>query len=127
MWSSVMFCWWVLCGVQVSVGAMHDRSESDEARPSPLRTVKEPSFLFTIEEDLLMDDSGLYNDEEDVPEAVQLQSRAVRSPRRCLRHGESCLGHKLPCCDPCDTCHCRFFHAICYCRRIGQACSPGRH
>ncbi|KAJ8407888.1 hypothetical protein AAFF_G00269320 [Aldrovandia affinis] len=144
MWISVMLCWCVVCGGQVSAGAVHDNSRLEETHPGLLRTVKESSFLSDIgrgsyprldpervvidsEERLLMEDTGLYNDEEDVSEALQLQSRAVRSPRRCFRHGESCLGHQLPCCDPCDTCYCRFFNAICYCRRIGQACSHGRH
>uniref|UniRef100_F7DQS7 Agouti-related protein n=1 Tax=Ornithorhynchus anatinus TaxID=9258 RepID=F7DQS7_ORNAN len=47
-----------------------------------------------------------------------LQGREERSPRRCVRLLESCLGHQLPCCDPCATCYCRFFNAFCYCRKI---------
>lgn len=50
----------------------------------------------------------------------------MRSPRRCIPHQQSCLGYPLPCCDPCDTCYCRFFNAICYCRRVGHACPPRR-
>lgn len=57
----------------------------------------------------------------------QLQGRAMRSPRRCIPHQQSCLGYPLPCCDPCDTCYCRFFNAICYCRRVGHACPPRRN
>ncbi|CAL8382122.1 unnamed protein product [Arctogadus glacialis] len=60
---------------------------------------------------------------QEMTEALQLQSRTMRSPRRCVPHQQSCLGHQLPCCDPCDTCYCRFFNAICYCRRVGQSCS----
>ncbi|XP_072769421.1 agouti-related protein [Nerophis lumbriciformis] len=56
----------------------------------------------------------------------QQQGRAMRSPRRCIPHQQSCLGYPLPCCDPCDTCYCRFFNAICYCRRVGHACPPRR-
>lgn len=53
-------------------------------------------------------------------------SRAMRSARRCIRHQQSCLGFPLPCCDACDTCYCRFFNAICYCRRVGHACPSTR-
>uniref|UniRef100_A0A3Q2YQ16 Agouti domain-containing protein n=1 Tax=Hippocampus comes TaxID=109280 RepID=A0A3Q2YQ16_HIPCM len=53
-------------------------------------------------------------------------SRAMRSARRCIRHQQSCLGFPLPCCDACDTCYCRFFNAICYCRRVGHACPSAR-
>lgn len=57
---------------------------------------------------------------------LQLQGRSMRSLRRCIPHQQSCLGYPLPCCDPCDTCYCRFFNAICYCRRVGHNCSPRR-
>lgn len=63
---------------------------------------------------------------QDSSAALQLQGRAMRSPRRCIPHQQSCLGYPLPCCDPCDTCYCRFFNAICYCRRVGHACPPRR-
>ncbi|XP_041047612.1 agouti-related protein-like [Carcharodon carcharias] len=52
--------------------------------------------------------------------------RLERSPRRCVRHLESCFGHTLPCCDPCAICYCRFFNAICYCRKIGNSCHQGK-
>ncbi|XP_074079374.1 agouti-related protein [Macrotis lagotis] len=44
--------------------------------------------------------------------------REDRSLRRCVRLLESCLGHQVPCCDPCATCYCRFFNSFCYCRKI---------
>uniref|UniRef100_A0A4W5LHQ6 Agouti domain-containing protein n=1 Tax=Hucho hucho TaxID=62062 RepID=A0A4W5LHQ6_9TELE len=58
---------------------------------------------------------------QDVAEAVQLQSRAMRSPRRCIPHQQSCLGNTLPCCDRCDTRYPRMFGSICYCRRTACA------
>ncbi|KAG9333739.1 hypothetical protein JZ751_010290 [Albula glossodonta] len=42
-------------------------------------------------------------------------------PQRCPRVMESCVP-QVPCCDPCATCHCRFFNTICYCWRIGRLC-----
>lgn len=63
---------------------------------------------------------------QDTSAALQLQGRAMRSPRRCIPHQQSCLGYPLPCCDPCDTCYCRFFNAICYCRRVGHTCPSRR-
>ncbi|XP_069755543.1 uncharacterized protein [Narcine bancroftii] len=53
--------------------------------------------------------------------------RSERSPRRCVRHLESCFGHTLPCCDLCAFCYCRFFNAICYCRKIGNDCHQGKN
>ncbi|XP_006878753.1 PREDICTED: agouti-related protein [Elephantulus edwardii] len=57
-------------------------------------------------------------------EALDPQDREPRSPRRCVRLQESCLGHQMPCCDPCATCYCRFFNAFCYCRKLGTATHP---
>ncbi|XP_009876339.1 PREDICTED: agouti-related protein [Apaloderma vittatum] len=36
----------------------------------------------------------------------------------CIRLLESCLGQHFPCCDPCATCYCRFFNAVCYCKKM---------
>ncbi|NXG13101.1 AGRP protein, partial [Grallaria varia] len=52
---------------------------------------------------------------------LQDAGREERSPRRCVRLLESCLGQQT-CCDPCATCYCRFFNAVCYCRKIGNNC-----
>ncbi|XP_029000166.1 agouti-related protein [Betta splendens] len=79
--------------------------------------------LDSVEDHFLLD-AGSYD--EDSSAALQLQGRAMRSPRRCIPHQQSCLGYPLPCCDPCDTCYCRFFNAICYCRRVGHTCPARR-
>ncbi|XP_010123972.1 PREDICTED: agouti-related protein, partial [Chlamydotis macqueenii] len=50
-----------------------------------------------------------------------------RPPRRCARLLESCLGHQVPCCDPCATCYCRFFNAFCYCRKISTNVPCGKN
>ncbi|XP_014833869.1 PREDICTED: agouti-related protein-like [Poecilia mexicana] len=71
------------------------------------------------EEDRLLMEAGSNNEDSS---ALQLQGRAVRSPRRCIPHQQFCLGYSLPCCDPCDTCYCRFYNAICYCRPVGHTC-----
>ncbi|XP_062817612.1 agouti-related protein [Anolis carolinensis] len=39
--------------------------------------------------------------------------------RRCVRVQESCMGRRLPCCDPCAACYCRLFQSNCFCRRFG--------
>ncbi|KAG8143804.1 hypothetical protein E2320_000964 [Naja naja] len=59
--------------------------------------------------------------------ALQGQEREGRSPRRCVRVQESCLGHKLPCCDPCATCYCRFFNANCFCKKFSTTFPCGRN
>ncbi|KAL8194602.1 UNVERIFIED_CONTAM: hypothetical protein K2H54_025878 [Gekko kuhli] len=59
--------------------------------------------------------------------ALQAQGREERSPRRCVRLQESCLGHKLPCCDPCATCYCRFFNANCFCKKFSSTFPCGKN
>ncbi|XP_009468746.1 PREDICTED: agouti-related protein [Nipponia nippon] len=58
---------------------------------------------------------------------LQAADREERSPRRCVRLLESCLGHQIPCCDPCATCYCRFFNAVCYCRKISSSSPCGKN
>ncbi|NXM35245.1 AGRP protein, partial [Oxyruncus cristatus] len=58
---------------------------------------------------------------------LQAAGREERSPRRCVRLLESCLGHQVPCCDPCATCYCRFFNAFCYCRKISTNFPCGKN
>ncbi|NXA53062.1 AGRP protein, partial [Nothocercus julius] len=58
---------------------------------------------------------------------LQAPGREERSPRRCVRLLESCLGHQVPCCDPCATCYCRFFNAFCYCRKISTTFPCGKN
>ncbi|KAM8985549.1 agouti-related protein isoform 1-T1 [Ara ararauna] len=58
---------------------------------------------------------------------VEAAGREERSPRRCVRLLESCLGHQVPCCDPCATCYCRFFNAFCYCRKISTSLPCGKN
>ncbi|NXX82054.1 AGRP protein, partial [Urocolius indicus] len=61
------------------------------------------------------------------PAELQAGDRQERSPRRCVRLLESCLGQHIPCCDPCATCYCRFFNAVCYCRKISSSSPCGRN
>ncbi|NXW53938.1 AGRP protein, partial [Eurystomus gularis] len=58
---------------------------------------------------------------------LQAASREERSPRRCVRLLESCLGQQVPCCDSCATCYCRFFNAVCYCRKISSSVPCGKN
>ncbi|XP_029481815.1 agouti-signaling protein-like [Oncorhynchus nerka] len=39
----------------------------------------------------------------------------------CSKVMESCIPHSR-CCDPCASCHCRFFNSICYCWKLGCHC-----
>ncbi|XP_006028156.1 agouti-related protein [Alligator sinensis] len=81
--------------------------------------------LHAADEDLVQKDTVL---EPQVLSAVlEAQDREERSPRRCVRLLESCLGHQLPCCDPCATCYCRFFNAFCYCRKISANFPCGKN
>ncbi|NP_001092125.1 agouti-related protein precursor [Takifugu rubripes] len=88
-----------------------DRNQALDAMHEPT-----PPHADSVEDSFMVDDDS-YD---------ELQGRAMRSLRRCIPHQQSCLGYPLPCCDPCDTCYCRFFNAICYCRQVGHNCSPRR-
>ncbi|XP_061523020.1 agouti-signaling protein-like [Phycodurus eques] len=44
------------------------------------------------------------------------------APATCSHRGQSCLPNQ-GCCEPCSTCHCHFFKAICFCRRINMKCN----
>uniref|UniRef100_A0A8C1UJS1 Agouti-related protein n=1 Tax=Cyprinus carpio TaxID=7962 RepID=A0A8C1UJS1_CYPCA len=120
MLNIAIFSWFVM---NVMVMASHPnlrRSESFFALP-------DTDFLPGVEhleinsaEEKLIEDLESYD--EDLGKAVQLQRRGTRSPSRCIPHQQSCLGHHLPCCNPCDTCYCRFFKAFCYCRSMDHTC-----
>ncbi|XP_037671540.1 agouti-related protein [Choloepus didactylus] len=66
----------------------------------------------------------LLQEAQALAEALDPQGREPRSPRRCVRLHESCLGQQVQCCDPCATCYCRFFNAFCYCRKLGTGTHP---
>ncbi|XP_061669716.1 agouti-related protein [Syngnathoides biaculeatus] len=95
-----------------------DRDQSPAERSRAPEAVRDPALLPVDAVDFLMEAESYDQDGDG--------GRAMRSPRRCIRHQQSCLGFPLPCCDACDTCYCRFFNAICYCRRVGHACPPER-
>nr|XP_003472066.1 agouti-related protein [Cavia porcellus] len=69
-------------------------------------------------------EEALLQKAEALAEVLDPQNREPRTPRRCVRLQESCLGQQVPCCDPCATCYCRFFNAFCYCRKLGTATNP---
>ncbi|XP_012868276.1 PREDICTED: agouti-related protein [Dipodomys ordii] len=69
-------------------------------------------------------EDALLQKAEALAEVLDPEKRESRSPRRCVRLHESCLGQQVPCCDPCATCYCRFFNAFCYCRKLGTATNP---
>ncbi|XP_068584952.1 agouti-related protein [Cebidichthys violaceus] len=137
MLGSVLLCCWSFSLLRLSSSLVHGNIQLDDGRrgdasylsdiershaPDP---VHDPALLpvDSMEDHFLMDAASY---DEDSSAALQLQGRAMRSSRRCIPHQQSCLGYPLPCCDPCDTCYCRFFNAICYCRRVGHACPPPR-
>ncbi|XP_074825170.1 agouti-related protein isoform X2 [Natator depressus] len=98
---------------------------------SQIGTLPRPGFdrmameLRVADEDLMQEASVL--EPEVLSAALEAQGREERAPRRCVRLLESCLGHQLPCCDPCATCYCRFFNAFCYCRKISATLLCGKN
>ncbi|XP_063168864.1 agouti-related protein [Candoia aspera] len=84
---------------------------------------KQVALEMPIAQDDLVPEAGMMM----MSAALQAQQREARSPRRCVRIQESCLGHKLPCCDPCATCYCRFFNANCFCKKFSSTFPCGRN
>ncbi|KAI7813907.1 agouti-related protein [Triplophysa rosa] len=122
MLNAMFFCWVIM---NVMVLALHPnlrRSQNSVAFSDAdlLSEVDPEQFEINSAEDKMIEELGFYD--EDGGKAVQLQRRGTRSPSRCIPHQQSCLGHHLPCCNPCDTCYCRFFKAFCYCRSMDHTC-----
>ncbi|XP_049573635.1 agouti-related protein [Syngnathus scovelli] len=119
--------YWFLCLLALSSATLlnprdprHLQLDADWGSPLERSHAPETGHHLDSDGDFLMEAES-YDQDEAAAAAV---SRAMRSARRCIRHQQSCLGLPLPCCDACDTCYCRFFNAICYCRRVGHACPP---
>ncbi|XP_070709519.1 agouti-signaling protein-like isoform X2 [Pempheris klunzingeri] len=57
------------------------------------------------------------------PSKLPPPSEAVTTPvkSKCSQFTQTCYPQS-GCCNPCATCHCRFFNAICFCRRTVPAC-----
>ncbi|XP_043101135.1 agouti-related protein [Puntigrus tetrazona] len=120
MWNIAIISWFLMNVVVMASHPNLRRSENSfSLSDTDLLTGMEHLEINSAEEKLL-DDLGSYD--EDLGKAVQLQRRGTRSPSRCIPHQQSCLGHHLPCCNPCDTCYCRFFKAFCYCRSMDHTC-----
>ncbi|XP_077419055.1 agouti-related protein [Vanacampus margaritifer] len=132
--------YWFLCLLVVSSATLlrprdpHDpRHLQLDPEWSPLERSRDTETRHKVARGFARTDDGGDNDDRGdfLTEAESYDQdasalRAMRSARRCVRHQQSCLGLALPCCDACDTCYCRFFNAICYCRRVGHACPSAR-
>ncbi|XP_038123459.1 agouti-related protein-like [Cyprinodon tularosa] len=57
------------------------------------------------------------------PQIVVPRPREVPNPilSKCSQLGQSCVP-LWGCCGRCETCHCRFFNAICFCRKAKSQC-----
>ncbi|OXB74057.1 UNVERIFIED_CONTAM: hypothetical protein H355_003120 [Colinus virginianus] len=153
MLNALLLCYGLLQGIQAVLSSDLGRSplqkmsagldEADRARYSSLlRRAKEASaelagalpkpdldqMALEVQEgdgNLVQKSSVL--EPQALSTALQAAGREERSPRRCVRLLESCLGHQIPCCDPCATCYCRFFNAFCYCRKISSTFPCGKN
>ncbi|XP_008565862.1 PREDICTED: agouti-related protein [Galeopterus variegatus] len=105
-------------GAQLGLAPLQDMGRPDEVLIPELPGL---SLKRTTAEQA---EEALLQEAEALAEALDPQDREPRSPRRCVRLHESCLGQQVPCCDPCATCYCRFFNAFCYCRKLGTAMNP---
>ncbi|XP_062965147.1 agouti-related protein [Cynocephalus volans] len=105
-------------GAQLGLAPLQDMGRTDEVLLPELPGL---SLKRTTAEQA---EEALLQEAEALAEALDPQDREPRSPRRCVRLHESCLGQQVPCCDPCATCYCRFFNAFCYCRKLGTAMNP---
>ncbi|XP_043935035.1 agouti-related protein [Protopterus annectens] len=152
MLNTLLLCWCILHGLQTVLtsdpsNTLHlEELSSNMNRAgrydylSQLRKAKQPTYYLSgpiegpefdktgmdsVDEDILQETVSL--DHGVLSNNIELQNREERSPRKCLRLSESCLGLQLPCCDPCAACYCRFFTAVCYCKKISSLCPNGKH
>ncbi|KAJ3611646.1 hypothetical protein NHX12_021661 [Muraenolepis orangiensis] len=56
------------------------------------------------------------------PPPEEAQIPLPPSASRCSGTSESCLPQSR-CCDPCASCHCRFFNAVCFCLKANSFCA----
>ncbi|XP_037018633.1 agouti-related protein [Artibeus jamaicensis] len=109
-------------GAQMSLAPQEGIRGSDQALfPEMSGLGLQPGLKRTTAEQA---EEALLQEAKDLAKVLDPEGREPRSPRRCLRLHESCLGQQVPCCDPCATCYCRFFNAFCYCRKLGTAANP---
>ncbi|XP_057680796.1 agouti-signaling protein-like [Corythoichthys intestinalis] len=83
--------------------------------PSKYRTLFARRGQYEQQKLLMMRTKGMPDVPKDSKDA-QKPASAV-----CSQLGQSCLPQQ-GCCEPCSTCHCHFFKAICFCRRINMQC-----
>ncbi|XP_073432308.1 agouti-related protein [Dendrobates tinctorius] len=147
MFNTVLLCVAMVQAIQAILSSDSSKGRLDDINsgantgrysyPGLLHKVKESGILLPANfarsdvfrmdtgaaEESLMEDYSMVD-----PRALSLEvsSREERSPRRCVQLLESCVGH-LPCCSPCATCYCRFFNAICYCRKTSTNCQQGKN
>ncbi|XP_020370420.2 agouti-related protein isoform X1 [Rhincodon typus] len=148
MLKAVLLCYWILQIVQIILASDPSRMVEHELDSSSVQDVVSHTNLDVLSRiktplsasgslvrpgldkavDMVKQNympKKIMLDSEVISSALE-KDRTERSPRRCVRHLESCFGHTLPCCDPCAVCYCRFFNAICYCRKIGNSCHQGK-
>ncbi|XP_008054932.1 agouti-related protein [Carlito syrichta] len=112
----------VMQGAQMGLAPLEGIRRPDQALFPELSGLRLPAPLKKTSAEQA--EEALLQEAEALAEVLDAQDREPRSPRRCVRLHESCLGQQVPCCDPCATCYCRFFNAFCYCRKLGTAMNP---
>ncbi|XP_053492296.1 agouti-related protein-like isoform X1 [Ictalurus furcatus] len=112
----------VLCVVVVQVHAVLLMVE-EERRVSPTHHIfRQTADLWNPEKhQTLFARRGLAEYERS--QAMKPLNDPVLKAPRCSRLKENCAPDSHShCCDPCASCHCRFFNAICRCWRLGRPC-----
>ncbi|XP_053492304.1 agouti-signaling protein 2b [Ictalurus punctatus] len=111
----------VLCVVVVQVHAVLLMVE-EERRVSPTHHIFRQTDLWNPEKhQTLFARRGLAEYERS--QAMKPLNDPVLKAPRCSRLKENCAPDSHShCCDPCASCHCRFFNAICRCWRLGRPC-----
>ncbi|MCI4374829.1 hypothetical protein PGIGA_G00010570, partial [Pangasianodon gigas] len=106
----------VLCVVFVRLMA------EEEHRASPTHRIFHQTDLWNAEKpQTLFARRGLA--EYQRSQAMKPLDDPVLKAPRCSRLKENCAPDTHSrCCDPCASCHCRFFNTICRCWRLGRPC-----
>ncbi|XP_015209867.2 agouti-signaling protein 2b [Lepisosteus oculatus] len=126
-----MFRRFLVCACLIHAAAVHSLFDIKDPEK---RNISDRAEMNLMSEDQYSVETGVWNQgkpktvfarravkEQQILRALKQKQAPEPPSRRCSRVMESCIFHSL-CCDPCASCHCRFFNAICYCRRLNRHC-----
>ncbi|XP_060776706.1 agouti-signaling protein 2b [Neoarius graeffei] len=111
----------VLCVVFVRVHVALLMAE-EEPRASPTHCIFRQPDLWNPEKPQTLFARRGFTEYQRLQAMKPLGDPVLKAPR-CSKLKENCApGSHSHCCDPCASCHCRFFSTICRCWKLDRSC-----